>query len=143
MRSEALVIRTKPEHGDELSASWKVIECNATHSVALQGSGYDLIVITRPPKGAGSPSRALIEPILFSTGRPVLIAPPDSPQTLGDTVLIGWNRGTPAARAFHAAKALLLDQAKKVRLVSMTTVCKIGTICQRHRSQSCLKWNLR
>ena len=63
----------------------------------------------------------MIESILFSTGRPVLIAPLDPPQTLGDTVLIGWNRGTPATRAFHAAKALFLDEAKKVRLVSMTT----------------------
>ena len=67
-----------------------------------------------------------IEAGLFSTGRPVLIAPPQVAQTLGETVLIGWNRSAQSARAFHAAKALLLKQAKKVRILSITTGAKNG-----------------
>ena len=126
VRREAIAIRTTPEHTDKVSASWNVLEGNVTNSVALQGSAYDLIVARRPTNGMTSPSRVMVESALFSTGRPVLIAPHHPPQTLGDTVLIGWNRGAPAARAFHAAKALLLDKAKKVQLMSVTTGAKLG-----------------
>lgn len=67
-----------------------------------------------------------IETALFATGRPVLIAPRDEPQTIGETVLIAWNRGAQAARAFHAAKALLLERSARVRILSITTGAKEG-----------------
>jgi len=130
VRREALPIQTTPEHSDEVSASWNVLESGVPHAVGLQGSAYDLIVTARPQHGAASQARKMVESALFSTGRPVLIASPDPPKTLGDTVLVGWNRGAPAARAFHAAKALILEGAKRVHLLSVTTGAKSGPSAQ-------------
>jgi nucleotide-binding universal stress UspA family protein len=79
-----------------------------------------------------------VESALFSTGRPVLIAPPEPPKTLGETVLIGWNRSAQSARAFHAAKALLLDNAKQVRILSVTTGAKNGPSAE--DIADCLAW---
>jgi nucleotide-binding universal stress UspA family protein len=70
--------------------------------------------------------RITTEAALFATGRPVIITPPEPPQRIGETVLIAWNRGAQAARAFHAAKALLLDRAQRVRILSITTGAKQG-----------------
>jgi nucleotide-binding universal stress UspA family protein len=123
---EALAHRTVPGETDQASASWTVREGDVASLVAEYGGSYDLIVVGRPRDGVTPTSRALIESALFTTGRPVLIAPPDPPATLGGTVLIGWNRSAPAARAFHAAKSLLLDEAKKVRIMSVQTGAKSG-----------------
>ena len=70
--------------------------------------------------------RIATEAALFATGRPVIITPPEPPRQIGETVLIAWNRGAQAARAFHAAKALLLDRAQRVRILSITTGAKQG-----------------
>ena len=56
------------------------------------------------------------EAALFDSGRPVLMAPPVAPQTLGDTVLIHWNRSTETARAIALAMPVLA-QAKRVQFL--------------------------
>jgi len=48
-----------------------------------------------------------LESALFESGRPVLIAPPTSPRSLGTRVLIAWNRSTEQARATAFAMPLL------------------------------------
>jgi nucleotide-binding universal stress UspA family protein len=48
-----------------------------------------------------------LESGLFESGRPVLIAPPTSPSSLGTHVLIAWNRSTEQARATGFAMPLL------------------------------------
>jgi nucleotide-binding universal stress UspA family protein len=48
-----------------------------------------------------------LESALFESGRPVLIAPPTSPRSLGSNVLIAWNRSTEQARAMAFAMPLL------------------------------------
>ena len=94
--------------------------------VAARGGAFDLIVTGRPTGGATNLDLLSVETAIFATGRPVLVAPPNPPETIGETVLVGWNRGAPAARAFHAAKALLLEHAQRVRILSVTTGAKQG-----------------
>ena len=48
-----------------------------------------------------------LESALFESGRPVLIAPPASPRSLGTNILIAWNRSTEQARATAFAMPLL------------------------------------
>ncbi len=40
---------------------------------------------------------------LFETGRPVLIAPPDTPKSIGRNIAIAWNGSAEASRAVAAA----------------------------------------
>lgn len=118
-----------PAPRTEPSVSWESLDGQLSHVVARRGGAFDLIVIGQPEEASDGTTLVQLETIesaLFSTGRPVLIMPPDTLKTLGETVLIGWNRSAQSARAFHAAKALLLQRAKKVRILSVTTGAKNG-----------------
>jgi nucleotide-binding universal stress UspA family protein len=123
---EALSIQTTPKFSDEVSANWNVLDGSIPYAIGLQGSAYDLIIAAHPRNGVASQARIMVETALFSTCRPVLIAPLEPPETLGDTVLVGWNSGAHAARALHAAKALILESAQRVHLFSVATGAKSG-----------------
>ena len=78
------------------------------------GRLYDLTVLPRPgPKGGRVTA---FEASLFDSGRPVLMAPPVAPTTLGDNIIIHWNRSTETARAIALAMPLLV-KAKRVHFV--------------------------
>ena len=50
---------------------------------------------------------ATLETVLFETGRPLLLAPPVLPATLGDTAVIAWNGSTETARTVAYAMPFL------------------------------------
>jgi nucleotide-binding universal stress UspA family protein len=77
---------------------------------------YDITVLSRPGN-RGSRMTAL-EAALFDSGRPVLMAPPTPPRTLGETVLIHWNASTETALAILLAMPIL-RQAKRVSLIAI------------------------
>jgi nucleotide-binding universal stress UspA family protein len=54
-----------------------------------------------------------LETMLFESGRPVLMAPPTPPQSLGEVITIAWNRSSETARAVAMAMPIL-KQAKRV-----------------------------
>jgi len=115
----------KPVATAEPTASWISVDGHPSDVINELVGAQDLIVIGQPrePQSMG---RITTEAALFATGRPVIITPRDPPPHIGETVLIAWNRGAQAARAFHAAKALLPDRAKRVRILSITTGAKQG-----------------
>jgi nucleotide-binding universal stress UspA family protein len=79
---------------------------------------YDLTVVGRPQGGTVGPRMTTLEAVLFESGRPLLIAPPASPRSLGDRIVISWNCSTESARTVAYAMPLLL----KAREVSVLTV---------------------
>ncbi len=119
-------VRTEPALLDHPTVSWESVEGYGPEIVGRRGGSYDIIVLGRPAGGPSNLDLLSVEAALFSTGRPVLIVPQEAPVAIGEKVLIGWNRSGPAARAFHAAKALLLERAQRVRLLSVTTGAKQG-----------------
>lgn len=120
-----LAISDTPTETDQPTASWITMEGHPADAIGGCGGAYDLVV-TGQPEESQSMGQITTEAALFATGRPVIIAPPEPPDHIGETVLIAWNRGPQAARAFHAAKALLLDRTKRVRILSITTGAKQG-----------------
>jgi nucleotide-binding universal stress UspA family protein len=58
-----------------------------------------------------------LEAALFESGRPILVAPPTPPPTLGETIVIAWNGSTETTRAI-AFSAPLLRRAKRVIVTS-------------------------
>ena len=50
---------------------------------------------------------APLEAALFESGRPVLIAPPEAPKTIGRNVLVSWNGSTEQAHTNAFAMPLL------------------------------------
>jgi nucleotide-binding universal stress UspA family protein len=75
--------------------------------VGSYGRVFDVVVLARPGEEWQSPSMVTLESALFESGRPVLIAPPTSPASLGTRVLVAWNRSTEQARTTAFAMPLL------------------------------------
>ena len=77
---------------------------------------YDLTVLSRP--GNRGALMSTLESALFDSGRPVLMAPPSSPKSLGQTVLIHWNASTEMSRAISMAMPILC-KAQRVMLLTV------------------------
>lgn len=107
------------------SASWHVAEGVASDVVAARGGAYDLVVVGPARSDHTSVGELSAEAALFRTGRPVLIAPPFSPESVGERIVIGWNRSASAARAVSAALPFLRF-ARSVSIVSVRTGAKQG-----------------
>jgi nucleotide-binding universal stress UspA family protein len=64
------------------------------------------------PGGEGGPRMTTLEAALFESGRPLLIAPPTAPTSLGETVLIAWNGSSETARTVAFAMSFLRQAAR-------------------------------
>jgi nucleotide-binding universal stress UspA family protein len=80
------------------------------------GRVHDVTVIGRP--GGRGARMTAIESSLFDSGRPVLMAPPVAPATLGETILIHWNASIETACCILFAMPIL----RKARRVSLIAV---------------------
>lgn len=100
-----------PERSGEgpasLSCSWLKDAPSGHDFVGSYGRVFDMIVLARPGDEWQSPSMITLESALFESGRPVLIAPPTSPRSLGSNVLVAWNCSTEQARTMADAMPLL------------------------------------
>jgi nucleotide-binding universal stress UspA family protein len=79
---------------------------------------FDATVLGRPGVGAMQPRTLTLEAALFESGRPILIAPPEPPASLGETVVIAWNGSTETARAI-AFGMPFLRTARRVVVVAV------------------------
>jgi len=86
--------------------------------VGSYGRVYDLIVLGRPGRDRSQPSMGTLEAALFESGRPILIAPPETPASLGRTVVIAWNGSTETARATAFAMPFLTRAERVVVLTA-------------------------
>jgi hypothetical protein len=84
--------------------------------VGSYGRVFDVTVLGRPGESAQSPRLSTYEACLFESGRPILLAPPNPPATMGENVLIAWNHSTEQART-NAFALPLLRGAKKVTIL--------------------------
>ena len=100
-----------PEHSGDgrasLSWSWLKDAPSGHDFVGSYGRIFDAIVLARPGDEWQSPSMITLESALFESGRPVLIAPPTSPKSLGASVLVAWNGSTEQARTMADAMPIL------------------------------------
>ncbi|TGD95852.1 universal stress protein [Methylobacterium nonmethylotrophicum] len=64
-------------------------------------------VVGRPGSGENAPRMTTLEAVLFESGRPLVIAPPTAPASIGETVVIAWNGSTETARAVAFAAPFL------------------------------------
>jgi nucleotide-binding universal stress UspA family protein len=106
-----------------LSWVWRAAAPSGSDFVGSYGRVFDIVVLARPADEWQSPSMVTLESALFESGRPVLIAPPKAPPSLGTNILIAWNRSTEQARATAFAMPLL-------RLADRVTILTVegGTV---------------
>jgi len=94
---------------DGLAGEWRLVEGLAPGLLALHARYADLAVVGQAaPEGDQPAANALIEAVLFASGRPALVVPYAGRfESLGRRVLIGWNASCEAARALNDALPLL------------------------------------
>jgi nucleotide-binding universal stress UspA family protein len=89
------------------TATW-IEEINSGDAAVAQLARlYDITVVARPTSESPVARRQLLEAVLFESGRPILISPPEVPQSLGKRVMIAWNGSTETTRAISLAMAFL------------------------------------
>ncbi|EFH12044.1 universal stress protein [Pseudoroseomonas cervicalis] len=84
--------------------------------VAQQSRLYDMAVVPHPEADEDVSSSDALHAVLFDSGRPVLIAPRESPRTIGTRVCCAWN-GTAESAAAVAAALPWLHHAEAVRIL--------------------------
>jgi nucleotide-binding universal stress UspA family protein len=100
------------------SAGWYEGEGLEDRVVGDYGRVFDLIVIGRTNRPTSGDWQTTCEAALFESGRPIVLAPPQTPVKLGETVLIAWNGSTETARTIALGMPLLL-QAHKVIVLTV------------------------
>jgi len=114
-----------PGPNDGRTASWENITGDPYRAVAERAGASDLVVVGRTEEGVGALTRGAVETALFGSGAPVLLASKSPMETLGERIMIGWNRSASSARALRSALPLLRD-ARQVQIVMVATGAKIG-----------------
>jgi nucleotide-binding universal stress UspA family protein len=84
--------------------------------VAQQSRLYDMAVVPHPEADDDVSSSDALHAVLFDSGRPVLIAPRQPPETIGTRVCCAWNGTAESAAAINAALPWL-HRAEQVRLL--------------------------
>jgi len=107
----------KSEAPDEASCGWLGHQLFGDSYIGSFGRVFDLIVLGRPGPRDEPPRQATLEAALFEGGRPVLMVPPASPASIGETIVIAWNGSTETARTVALGMPIL---AKAGRVVVLT-----------------------
>ncbi|MCY4230692.1 MAG: universal stress protein [Alphaproteobacteria bacterium] len=102
---------------DGHSRTWR--EEAARHlDISERARAFDLAVVGRPTGASDSPSMSTLEAVLFESGRPILVAPPQELDDFGTNIAILWNGSTETARTI-AMGMELLTRAERVLVVTV------------------------
>jgi len=122
---KGLDVSDDPADSGHPTVSWQVAVGRGADVVGQVGGAFDLVVVNLPTADPEQPGRETLEAAVFNTGRPVLLAPAKMPDTLGRSIVIGWNRSVQAGRAMFAAMPFL-TRAERVRIITVATGAKRG-----------------
>ena len=100
------------------SAAWREEVGYAPTLVGRRARFFDLVVLGRSERVVDQPHTDVVEQTLIHSGRPVLLAPPQPPADIGDSIAIGWNGSAEATRALTAALPFLAS-AQNVAIITI------------------------
>jgi nucleotide-binding universal stress UspA family protein len=103
---------------DHVTAGWLPPHGSGDRTTAETARLYDITVLGRRVEKSLTPRAELLEAVLFESGRPILVTPPEPPTRLGEVIVIAWNGSTESARLTTFAKPLL-SRAKRVVVLSI------------------------
>jgi len=111
-------ISSRPGSAGGVSWAWKKDVPPGDHMVGFLGRVFDITVVGRSEPRVSGPRSTTLDAALFDSGRPILIAPPSPPETIGKRIAIAWNRSTETARTVAFAMRLL-KKADEVVVLSV------------------------
>jgi nucleotide-binding universal stress UspA family protein len=113
---ETIELRDGPPF-DGVSAEWITEIGDTAARISEHGRAADLTIAGRAREGGGI-AMDVLEAVLMDTGRPLLIAPPTAPASVGRIVTIAWKDARQAAGAVSAALPFI-TQAERVVIVTI------------------------
>ena len=117
MNEKAVQIGPVDPASKGVTASWyENTTMQASEVVGSYGRVFDVVCVGRPRKDDAALSLAFVEAALFESGRPVLLAPPEPPATIGSVVVIAWNASTETARTLALGMPLVGEVKKAIVL---------------------------
>lgn len=105
---------------DGASISWRQEVGREDEVIAYRGRRTDLIVVGRPSAEVDRPVLMTLHAAIFETTKPVLLAPPELPESFGKKIAIAWNGSAQAARAVSNALPFL-KAADEVLITAVAT----------------------
>jgi nucleotide-binding universal stress UspA family protein len=115
--SHGVPVTARPVHGEAASASFAVVSGREEDLVAQLARLADLTVVPHPEAGEDLSSSDALHAVLFDSGRPVMIAPMTTPETIGTRVCVAWN-GTAESAASVLSVLPWLHRAQAVRVLA-------------------------
>jgi nucleotide-binding universal stress UspA family protein len=105
-RAQQIELHAGPAEAKGVSATWREETGNALSRLMRHARHNDLVVMSRAARPDGLPAD-ILELLLAGCGRPLLIAPGETPPRLTGTIMVCWKETAEAARAVTAAMPLL------------------------------------
>ncbi len=118
MRENGVEHSTAPVPLAAPSVGWYDEAGQGEAAIGSRGRVFDLIVVGRPVRGGSSAAMSTLETALFESGRPLLIAPPAPPSSLGGRIIIAWNCSSETACTTALAMPFLM-RAKDVLVLQV------------------------
>jgi nucleotide-binding universal stress UspA family protein len=106
-QSSGIAIADTPGTVSGATICWREENGREDEIVAIRGRLFDIIALGRPVRDSALPSPITLEAALLDTGRPILIAPPVMPATMGAHIAVAWESSPEATHAISAAMPLL------------------------------------
>ena len=122
---------TEPAGG--MVIGWREMEGLEGQVVGDHGRVFDLVVIGREFGHPWVDWHVMAEAALFESGRPIVIAPAEPGDILGENVVIAWNQSTETARTVALGMPLLAG----ARAITVVGVRGVG--CPRSERGSALR----
>jgi nucleotide-binding universal stress UspA family protein len=110
MVGEAAMGRNEP------SASFSSVTGREEEIIAHQARLADLTIVPHPQHGEDVAAADALHAVLFDSGRPVLMAPFERPDTIGKRIAIAWNGSHQSASALTSVMPFV-RQAQAVRVL--------------------------
>lgn len=101
------------------TAQWEDIVGREEEAVAWRGRLSDLVVMSRPTDGLDAAALLTLNAALMESGKPLLVAPPTPPASIGRRVAVAWNGSAEAGRAVAFALPLM-QRAESVTILTLT-----------------------
>ncbi|WP_336492302.1 universal stress protein [Methylobacterium nigriterrae] len=114
----ARAVRRETIPGAGPSYQWRTGTFSDDRTMSQHARLFSATVVGRPESNEASLSMSSFQAVLFESGRPVLIAPPTPPVSLGEAVLVAWNGATETARTVAFAMPFL-QQARRVEVLEV------------------------
>jgi nucleotide-binding universal stress UspA family protein len=121
LKEEAVKVKARLAKQDEpgTTQSYLIMMGAAGPALGLRARHADVTVVARPAKADSDSARTILEGVLFDSGRPVIIVPPEwKGGEIGRSVLIAWKPTREAARSLSDGE----DFIAGARRVSIVTV---------------------